>query len=104
MGNVKRVVLQHMSLNKVDSYQVEEEMDFGAKPFGTSKDGTISSRCMKSRTSNPEELGEEKMATMQTTIHKSTVFGLSPPSESRIMLRRWKQPINRAILRDSESS
>jgi len=107
-NNVKRVVLQHLSLNKVDSYQIEEEvdedMDFGAKPFDTSEDGTISNSCMKSRTLKPEELDEEKMATMQTTINKSTVFGLSPPSESRIMLRRWKQPINRTILRDSESS
>jgi len=106
-NNVKRVVLQHLSLNKVNSYQDEEELEdisFHAKHFNTSEDGTISSSRMKSPISNPEESDTQKMAAMQTKINKPTVFGLSPPSESRIMLRRWKKPISCAILRESESS
>ena len=94
---MKRVVLQHLSLNRVISYQVEEgdeHINFHARHFDTSEDGTTSSSSMKSM----------KTTTMLPTMKKSATFGLSPPSESRIMLRRWKQPVNRAILRESESS
>ena len=105
---MKRVVLQHMSLNKVISYHDEEEVDeamnFHAKHFDISEAGTTSSTSTKSGILKPEKSDTHRMATVQTTMKKSTAFGLSPPSESKIMLRRWKQPVSRAVLRESESS
>jgi len=101
-NNVKRVVLQHMSLNKAISFHVEEEVDEGmivhAKHLDSSADGTPLCNGLKPRILSPEKADAQKAASMKKT------FGLSPPSESRIMVRRWKQPDSRATLLENESS
>ena len=100
---MKRVVLQHMSLNKAISFHVEEEVDEGmivhAKHLDSSADGTPLCNGLKPRILSPEKAdAQKKAASMKKT------FGLSPPSESRIMVRRWKQPDSRATLLENESS
>lgn len=99
---MKRVVLQHMSLNKAISFHVEEEGDEGmivhAKHLDSSADGTPLCNGLKPRILSPEKADAQKVPSMKKT------FGLSPPSESRIMVRRWKQPDTRATLLENESS
>ena len=101
-NNVKRVVLQHMSLNKAIYFHVEEEADEGiivhAKHLDSSAYGPPLCNGLKPRILNPEKTNAQKRASMKKT------FGLSPPSESTIMVRRWKQPDSRAILPENESS
>lgn len=98
-NNVNRVVLQHMSLNRVVSYVVEEghenHTDHSDKLHSV---GALPIRC---------ELKYEELDTKKAKKKSKRIappFGLSPPSESQIMLRRRKEAETCCDLHETESS
>ena len=82
---VNRVVLQHMSINLAETHIAEgvepqdEEEEVPLKENIEPKSNSSSASCASSTASNGLKMAEKR---------KAPPFGLSPPSESKLMQRR----------------
>ena len=89
-----------MSLNRVVSYEVEEEGDENHMDHSDKlhSEGALPIRCKLKY----EELDTKKAKKKSKRV--APPFGLSPPSESQIMLRRRKEAETCCDLHETESS
>ena len=89
-----------MSLNRVISYEVDEEVD---ENYMDHSDKLYGERALPIRCKLKYEELDTKKAKKQSK-RVAPPFGLSPPSESQIMLRRRKEAEACCNLHETESS